>query len=106
MVVQAAERTRYVGSLCLLDLVHKFAHIGWNRIHTESVESSFQHMGLDSGLLEWSCPLAYGLVRIFSEKQIYLLEGTSVSLDTVKTSHIDNGRSNLLELVDSRHIFA
>ena len=106
MVVQAAERTRYVGSLCLLDLVHKFAHICRNRIHTKSVESSFQHMGLDSSLLEWCSPFTYGFVRIFSEKQIYLLKSTSVSLDTVKASHVDNCWSDLLELVDSRHIFA
>ena len=63
-------------------------------------------MRLNAGLMEWCGPLTHSLVRILSEKEIHLFECTAVCLYTVKASHIDDCRSYLLELVDSRNIFS
>ena len=63
-------------------------------------------MRLNAGLMEWRGPLTHSLVRILSEKEIHLFECTAVCLYAVKASHINDCWSNLLQLIDSRHIFS
>ena len=106
VVIQTAERTRYVSTLCMFNLIHKLTHISRNRVHAESVKASLEHMSLDAGLMEWSRPFAYSLVWILSEEKVHLLECTSIGLDTVEAAHIDDGRSHFLQLCDSRNIFS
>ena len=106
VVVKSAERTGDVSALGFLDLEHEFPHICGNRIHPECVKSSFKHVCLDAGLVERSRPPAHGHIRILSEQEVHLLEGTSIGLDTVETSHVDNGRSHFFQLVNPRDIFA
>ena len=63
-------------------------------------------MCLNAGLMKWCCPLTYSLVRILSKQKIDLFESPSIGLHPVKASHIDDGRSHLLQLIDSRNIFS
>ena len=63
-------------------------------------------MGLDAGRMERRGPFTDGLVRVLSEKEIYLLEGSAVGLDTIEASHVDDCRSYFLKLGNGRYIFA
>ena len=106
MVVKTAERTHDVGSLSFLDLSHQSPDIIRNREHSQSVQTSFEHVGLNSNLVERSGPLADSLVRILSEKEINLLKGSTVCFNTVKASHFDDNWCNLLKHSYFRHILA
>ena len=106
MVVQAAERARNVRALGFLDLEHQFADICRNRVHTESVQASLEHMGLDAYLVERRSPLADRNVGILSIEEVHLLESAAVCLDAVEATHINDGRSHPYELVNSRLILA
>ena len=105
-IVESAERTGDIGSLSLLDLEHQLAHIGRNRIHPERVQSPFEHMGLDSRLMERSRPLAHGDIGVLSIEEVHLFERAAVGLHTVEAAHVYNGRRNPYELVDSRLVLA
>ena len=104
-VVQTTERTYYINSLCLLNLVHQLTNICRNRVHTQTVQCTFEHHCLDSCLVERLCPLADCLVRIFTIKQVNLFECTSIGFNTRKASHLNYCRSNFLQLVNTRNIF-
>ena len=106
VVVQSAEGTHNVGSLSLLDLCHQCSHVIWHREHSQCVQTSFKHVGLDTGLVERSGPFPDSLVRILSEKEVHLLEGTTVGFNSVEASHVDDNRCNLLKHSYFRHIFA
>ena len=106
MVVQAAEGAGDVGALLFLDFEHQFPDIGRNRVHSEGVEASFQHVCLDAGLVERGGPAADGHVRVFAEKEVHLLERAAVGLDAVEAAHINDGRGDLHELVDAGHVLA
>ena len=106
MVVESAERAGDVGALGLLDLEHQFTHVGWYRVHTQGVQSAFQHVCLDSCLVEGGRPFANRDVRVLSVEEVDLLEGSTVGFHTVEASHIYNGRGHSHELVDSGLILA
>ena len=105
VVVQSAERTGDVGSLRFLDLIHEFTHISRNRIHTESIETTLKHMCLDTCRMERCGPFAHCPVGILAEQKVHLLECATIGFDTVEASHIDDCRSDFLQLSDSRYIF-
>ena len=63
-------------------------------------------MGLDAGLVERSSPSADGHVRVLSEEEIHLFECSSIGLDPVEASHINDGRSHFFKLVNPRDIFS
>ena len=98
-IVQTTENTSNIYPLGMLHLIHKLANICWHRIHSQRVETSLKHMGLNTGLMERRRPLAYSLVWILTKEQIDLFERTSVGLDAVKASHSDDGRSHFYQLV-------
>ena len=106
VVVEAAERPCYVGTLGFLHLEHEFAHVGRNRIHAQGVESSFEHVGLDADLVEGGGPLAHGDVGVLSVEEVHLFERSAIGLDAVKTAHVDDGGCDSDELVNPRLIFA
>ena len=106
VVVESAERPRYICPLFAFHFIHQLSDISRDRIHPQRIETSFQHMCLDSGLVERGCPFADGLVRVLTEKEIHLLESTAVCLHPVETSHVDDRRSDFLKLAHCRHIFA
>ncbi len=89
VVVEAAERSGNVNPLSLLHLIHQATHIGRNGKHTDTVQGTLEHVGLNAGIVKGFGPLTYGGVGVFSIEEVHLFEGTSVGLDTGKTSHID-----------------
>ena len=106
MIIKSAERSGDICALRFLHLVHKFTNIRRHRVHSQRIKTTLQHMGLDSHLMKRCCPTSYGYIRILTEKEVNLLESTSISLDPVETSHVNDGRCNFFKLVYSRHIFA
>ena len=51
-VIQTAEDTSDIRALCVLHFVHQLTHIRRNRVHTQRVQTTVQHMGLDTRLVE------------------------------------------------------
>ncbi len=88
MIVEAAEGTSDVGALFFLHLEHQLPYVGWHWVHSECIQSPFQHVGLNARLVERSRPFADSHVRILSEKQVHLLECASVSFHAVETAHV------------------
>ena len=105
-VVQAAERTHNVDTLRLLDLRHQSAHVGRYAVHTQAVQSTFQHMCLYASLVELLGPGTDGLVGVLAIHQIHLLESTAIGLNAVETAHSHDDRRNFGQLVDAGLIFA
>ena len=66
-VVQPAESTGDICTLRFLYFVEKLADIGRNRAHAKSVQGTVKHVCLDTCIMEWLRPFAYGFIRIFSE---------------------------------------
>ena len=63
-------------------------------------------MRLDAGLMERLRPLADGFVGVLSIQEVDLLESAAVGLDTVETSHSDDCRRNLNQLVHARLVLS
>ena len=105
-VVQSAEGTHDIYTLCFLNLAHQLADIFRHAVHTQSVEGTLEHVGLYSGLVELFGPGPYCLVGIFAIHKVYLLEGASIGLDAVKTAHGNNNRGDPYQLVDTWLIFS
>ena len=106
VVVETAEGPRDVGALLFLDLEHEFPDIGRDRVHSEGIEASLKHVGLDACLMERGCPSADSRVRVFSEEEVDLLEGSSIGLDPVETAHVDDCRGDFFQLVDTWDVLA
>ena len=66
-VVQSAERTGDICSLCFFYLVEQLANVVRYGTHTQAVQRSVQHVGLYAGLMERLRPFAYGSVWVFTE---------------------------------------
>ena len=49
--------------------------------------------------MEGLCPLTDAYVWILAIEEVYLLETTAVCLNAVKTSHLDNSRGHLYQLI-------
>ena len=63
-------------------------------------------MSLDSSLVERLGPLTDCIIRILSIEEINLLKAASISLDTVKTSHLNDEWCDFHQLIHARLILA
>ena len=90
----------------MLDLVHEFTDVHRARVHAEGVETTVEHVGLDTGLVERFREGADGLVRVLPVQELDLLEGAAVGFHTVEAPHVDDYRSYLLQLVDAGGVLA
>ncbi len=66
-VVQTAECTGDICSLCFLHLIEQLANIVGYGTHTQAVQRTVQHVGLYAGFMERFRPFAYGFVWVFTE---------------------------------------
>ena len=66
-VVQSAESTGDIRSLCFLYLIEQLANIVRYGAHTQAVQCTVQHVGLYAGFMERFRPFAYGSVWVFTE---------------------------------------
>ena len=64
--VETTEDTSDIHTLRMLHLVHEFAHIRWHRVHTQCVETTVQHVGLDTYLVERLGEGAYCYIGILA----------------------------------------
>ena len=103
-IVQTAEDTGDVGSLCVLHFVHQLTHIRRHRIHAQGVQTAVQHMGLDTRFVERLAECTHRLIRVLTVQQVHLLGRTAVRFHTVKTAHVDDHRRHTRQLVFTRHI--
>ena len=91
-IIETAENTGDIRTLRVLYFVHELAHICRHRVHAQCVQTTIQHMGLDTCLVERLTERTNGLVRVLSVQQVHLLTRTAVGLHTVKTTHVDDHR--------------
>ena len=92
-VVKSAEDTCDISTLRLLNLIEQLSEVFWARTHTQAVQGTVEHVGLDACLMERLCPLANTFVGILTIKEVYLFEAATIGLDSVETSHTDDSRS-------------
>ena len=98
-VVQAVEDAGDIGSLSVLHLVHESAYVIGHGVHSQGVESTVKHVGLDAYLVERLAECPHGIVGVLAGKQVHLLEGATICLYTGKASHVYYYRSDALQLV-------
>ncbi len=95
-VVQAAENTGDINTLCMLYLILKFTNIIGYRIHAERVQTAVEHVSLNTHLIEWLTESTYGSVGVLASQQVHLLKGSTIGLHTIENAHVDDGRGNTL----------
>ena len=88
-VVQTAEDAGDVRSLCVLDLVHQPAHVCRDGVHTEGVQATIEHVGLDTSLVERLGTGANRQIGILAIEEIDLFGCSAIGFYSVETAHID-----------------
>ena len=101
-VIQSTEDTGDIHALCLLDLIHQLTDIVRNGIHTDGIETTVEHVCLDTHLIEGFTKSTDSRVGILTGKQVHLLKSTSIGFHTGKTPHINNHRGNAFQLIFTR----
>ena len=105
-IVQSAEDTGDVHALCMLHLIHEFAHIRRHRVHTQRIETTVKHMGLDACLVERLGESANCYIGVLAIEQVDLFTGTTIGFHAVKATHINNDGSDFCQLIFAWHILA
>ena len=103
-IVQTTERTSDISTLFFLYYIEQLADIGRDWAHTESVQCTVQHVGLDARLVEWLRPLTNSLIWILSIEEINLFETTTIGFYSVEATHLNDCRSYFCQLVNARYI--
>ena len=98
-VVQAAEDTGDIHTLCMLHLIHQFAHVIGHGVHAQGIETAVEHVGLYTYLVEGFAEGAHSIVGVFACHQVHLLKGTTIGFHTCKAPHVDDDRGNALQLI-------
>ena len=83
----------------MLNLILQLAYIIGNRIHTQGIKASVEHVSLDANFVERFAESPHSGIGIFASQQVHLLEGSSVGFHTVKAPHVDDGRSHTFQLI-------
>ena len=92
--VQPTKNPCNVHTLGMLYFIHQPTYIRRYGIHTQPIQATIEHMGLDAGLIKRFGKCTHRLIRIFSIQKIHLLKSSSIGFDTGKTTHLYNQRSN------------
>ena len=98
-VVKSVENTRNIHALRVFHLVHQRPDVVGHGIHAQRIQAAVEHVGLDAHLVERLAEGSHGVVRILASQQVHLLEGSAIGFHTGKAAHLDNHRSNALQLV-------
>ena len=91
-IIQTTENTGDIGSLRVLHFVHQLAHICRNRIHTQRIQTTVQHMRFDTRLVERFAERTHRLIRVLAIQQVHLLTRAAVRLYAVETTHVNDHR--------------
>ena len=95
-IVQTAEDTRNIHSLRVLHLIHQGAHIVRHGIHTQGIQATIEHVGLNTCLVEWFAECPYSSIGVLTRHEVHLLKGTAIGLHTTETAHVDDDWRNAL----------
>ena len=95
-IIQSAKNTGDVHTLRFFYFIHQRTHIGRHGVHTDTVETAIEHVGLNAHFIEWLCKCTYRWIWIFTVEQIYLFGSTTIGFNTCETTHIDNYRGDFL----------
>ena len=98
-VVKTTENTWNVHTLSVLHMILQLAHVIGHRIHTQGIQTTVQHVGLDAYFVEGLAECTYSGIGVLTGQQIDLLESTTVGLYACETAHVDNRRGYALQLV-------
>ena len=101
-VIQAAEDTWDIDTLCLFHLVHQLAHIVGHGIHAQGVQAAVQHVSLDAYFIEGLTERANSQVGVLASHEVHLFEGSAIGLYTAEATHVDDSGGNALQLVLTR----
>jgi len=94
-IIQSIEGSGDICSLDFFELEHQLTQIFGTRAHPDAIETSFQHVGFDTGLIEWGGPFSDTVVGVFTSEEIDLFESSSIGLYSVKAAYGNNGLSYL-----------
>ena len=86
----------------MLHLVLQLTHIIRHWIHTQRIQTTIEHVGLDAHLVERLTESTNSMVGVFTCQQVHLFESTTIGLHTVEHTHVDDGWRNALQLVLTR----
>ena len=95
-IVQTAEDTRNIHSLRVLHLIHQGAHIVRHGIHTQGIQATIEHVGLNTCLVEWFAECPYSSIGVLTRHEVHLLKGTAIGLHTTEAAHVDDDWRNAL----------
>ena len=95
-VVQTTENTGDVHTLSFLHLVHQFANVVGNRVHTQGVKATIQHVCLDTHLIERLTESTYSQIGVLASHEVHLLKGATIGFHTGKAPHVNDNGSNAL----------
>ena len=98
-VIQAIEDTGNVHTLSMLDTVHHCTHVVRHRIHTQRIQATVEHVGLDACFIERLAEGTHCIVWILTGQKLHLLKSTAIGLHTGETSHVNDDRSDTLQLI-------
>ena len=104
-LIQSTKDTGDIHPLCMLDFIHQFTHIRRNRIHTQCIQTTIEHMRLNARFSKRCGKSTDGFIRIFAVQQIHLLKSTAIRFNSGKTAHLNNQRSDTNKLINPRLIF-
>ena len=65
-LIQSTEDTGDIHPLCMLDFIHQFTHICRNRIHTQCIQTTIEHMRLNARFSKRCGKSTDGFIRIFA----------------------------------------
>ena len=105
-IVQAVEDTRDIDALGVLDLVHELAHIDRAGVHAKGIQTTVEHVGLDTRLVKRLRKGTDRLVRVLAIEELDLFERTTVRFNAVEATHVDDYWGYFFELVNTGGIFA
>ena len=98
-VVQSAEDAGDVHSLGVLYFIHQCAHIVGHGIHSQGVQPTVEHVGLDAHLVERLTEGSHREIGILARHQVHLLKGATIGFHSGETAHVDDNGGNTLQLV-------
>ena len=93
-IVQTIENARDIHALGMFHLVHQGANVIGYGIHAQCIQSTIEHVCLDTHLVKGCAEGADSIVRVLACQQIYLFKSASVGFYTSKTAHFYNDWSN------------
>ena len=86
----------------MLHFIHECAHVIGHGIHSQRVQATVEHVGLDTYLVEGLTEGPDCQVGVLTCHEVHLLEGTAIGFHAGEAAHVDDCGRNALQLVLAR----